>query len=308
VTDPRWPRAADWLAGGPGADPSAPADLAVLGVPTSATSLSPTSAHTTPAAVRAALARFSTYATSRGIDLANRLRPVDLGDLATPDDDEPAVSAAVAAALERARLAVLLGGDNALTFPAAIGALSTALAGTAGLVTVDAHHDLREGRSNGSPVRRLLAAGLSGRRIAQVGIADWANSASYAADAWAAGITVISRRSVAGHGIDASMAAALNVAGAAGGPIYVDLDVDVCDRAVAPACPASRPGGLSASELLQAAYLAGRDPRVVAVDLTEVDAARDAADQRTVRLVALAVLEIAAGLADRAPTPSRGSR
>jgi len=76
----------------------------------------------------------------------------------------------------------------------------------------------------------------------------------------------------------------------------VDLDVDVCDRSVAPACPASVPGGLTARELRRAARVAGRSPQVVGVDLTEVDATADAADQRTVRLVALCVLETAAGL------------
>src|SRR4051794_41826793 len=60
--DPRWPRAGDWLAAGPGT--RAP-DLAVLGVPTFGTSLSKTGAHATPAAVRRALARYSTWCASR---------------------------------------------------------------------------------------------------------------------------------------------------------------------------------------------------------------------------------------------------
>ena len=63
--------------------------------------------------------------------------------------------------------------------------------------------------------------------------------------------------------------------------------------------PRACPGGLSAGELLDAAYLAGRDPRVRAVDITEVDAEADAPDGRTVRLAALCVLEAAAGLAGR---------
>ena len=96
------------------------------------------------------------------------------------------------------------------------------------------------------------------------------------------------------------MAEALSIASAAGGPVHVDLDVDVCDRSVAPACPASVPGGISAHELRSAARLAGRHPSVESIDLTEVDATRDVADLRTVRLVALCVLEAAAGLRLRA--------
>src|SRR4051794_21792228 len=79
--DPRWPRAGDWLAAGPGA--RAP-DLALLGVPTFGTSLSKTGAHATPAAVRRALARFSTWCASRRVDVSD-LAPWDLGDVDDPD-------------------------------------------------------------------------------------------------------------------------------------------------------------------------------------------------------------------------------
>lgn len=81
--------------------------------------------------------------------------------------------------------------------------------------------------------------------------------------------------------------------------MHVDLDLDVCDRSVAPGCPASVPGGLSALELRTVARLAGAHPSVTSIDLTELDAARDSADQRTVRLAALCVLEALAGLASR---------
>jgi len=94
------------------------------------------------------------------------------------------------------------------------------------------------------------------------------------------------------------MAEALAIASGGSGDaqVHVDLDVDVCDRAVAPACPASLPGGISAAQLRSAARAAGADNRVVSIDLTEVDATADSADQRTVRLVALCVLEVAAGV------------
>jgi formiminoglutamase len=110
---------------------------------------------------------------------------------------------------------------------------------------------------------------------------------------------VIGRGEVARRGIDTCMRQALDVAGGGTAGVYVDLDIDVCDRAVAPACPASLPGGLSATEAMAAAYLAGNDPRVRAVDIAEIDATNDAPDERTVRLAALCVLEIAAGLATR---------
>ncbi|MGN6475445.1 MAG: arginase family protein [Mycobacteriales bacterium] len=298
ASDDRWPKAADWLAAGPG---DRDVDLALIGVPTFATSISTTGAHATPAAVRRALGRLSTWSASRRLELAELVVPWDRGDVDDPDDEvegEWRVRTAVETVASKARLVVLVGGDNSLTYPAMAGLFGDGLR-HAGLVTLDAHHDFREGRSNGTPVRDLIAAGLPGEHVVQVGIADWANSHSYATEAHARGVTVIGRGEVAERGITDCMREALDIAAAGNGGLYVDLDMDVCDRAVAPACPASLPGGLSAAEILRAAFLAGVDPRVRAVDITEVDATRDSADERTVRLAAMCLLEIAAGLAMR---------
>jgi formiminoglutamase len=220
---------------------------------------------------------------------------VDDPDVAV--EGEWRIRTAVETAAAKARLLVLIGGDNALSYPAMAGVFGDDLS-RAGLVTIDAHHDLREGRGGGGPVRELIAAGVPGDQIVQVGIADWANSRSYATEAHARGVSVIGRSAVAERGMVACMKEALDTASGKAG-IYVDLDLDACDRSVAPACPASLPGGLSASELLIAAYTAGADPRVRAVDITEVDATQDVEDERTVRLAAMCLLEIAAGLASR---------
>jgi formiminoglutamase len=96
-----------------------------------------------------------------------------------------------------------------------------------------------------------------------------------------------------------AMQEALAIAGAAGGPVHVDLDVDVCDRSVAPACPASAPGGISADDLREASFLAARSSLVRSIDIAEIDATADTPDGRTVRLGALLLLEAAAGLAVR---------
>ncbi len=298
MTDPRWPRASDWLAAGP--PPGREPDLALLGVPTFATSISPTGAHKTPQAVRRALSKFSTWCAGRHVDVSS-LAAWDAGDVEDPDaevEGEFRTRARAHTAAAKATIVLAIGGDNSLTYPVCAGVFGDDLS-HAGLVTLDAHHDIRDGRSNGSPVRNLIDAGLDPHRVVQIGIADWANSKSYADEATARGVTVFSRTDVANRGIDDCLDEALRIAGAGNAPVYVDLDLDVCDRSVAPACPASLPGGLSAAEILRAAFRAGLDRRVRAVDIAEVDATRDAADERTVRLAALCVLEVAAGLSLR---------
>src|SRR3954462_768665 len=179
--DPRWPRASEWLADGPGARS---VDIAVLGVPAFATSLSPTGAHATPQAVRRALARLSTWSVIRRVDLGDLelgVAPLDLGDVEEPDREEGEwrTKTAAGSGAQRAALLFAIGGDNSIPCPVMEGVVGEEL-GRAGLVTLDAHHDIREGRSNGTPVRCLIEAGLDPQRIVQVGIADWANSKSYA--------------------------------------------------------------------------------------------------------------------------------
>lgn len=273
--DPLWPRAGNWPAPVPGVR----ADVALVGVPTHTRSLSATQAHLTPQAVREALRRYS---------LETSLTIVDAGDAPDPDTHDPS---GWIATLD-ARLVIALGGDNSATVPVARGR------GAAGMITVDAHHDLRDGHSNGSPVRELVDLGMPPAAITQVGIEPFANSRAYRERANVLGLTVVERAELARRPIAEVMLEAIDRA-AAFGPVHVDLDVDVCDRSVAPACPASIPGGLSALELRAAARVVGGHPAVVSVDLTEVDAAADTPDGRTVRLVALCVLEVIAGMASR---------
>ncbi|CAB4733757.1 unannotated protein [freshwater metagenome] len=292
-SDPKWARANTLFAKN-----KAKADFALIGIPAHKTSLSPTSAHLTPAAIREVLARYSTFSTSGSIDLRG-LSFIDLGDIAKPDGDigEANVASALSGLLAKHKLVVALGGDNSITYSAAAGLFPDL--SKIGLITLDAHHDLRDGKSNGSPVWRLLEAGLPGKNIVQIGISDFANSAEYSKRAADYGITVISREELRTRSMKRVIAKALKVAGSGGREIYVDLDVDVCDRAVAPACPASVPGGISADEIRQATRLLASDKRVRAIDITEIDAKLDTPDQRTIRLAALLVLEAAAGLATR---------
>ena len=291
--DPKWMRADTLFSVG-----NSKADMALIGVPAHESSISATSAYLTPAAIRTALVRYSTFSTSTNIDLAGNSF-TDLGDVESPDgvDGHERVKAAVSGLLKLHKLIFALGGDNSITYSVA-SALWPDLSNI-GLITFDAHHDLRDGNSNGSPVWQLIQAGLLGTNIVQIGIADFANSAEYSARATEHGITIISRAELRERTTADVVSQALEVAGAGGREIYVDLDVDVCDRSVVPACPAALPGGISADELRQGAFLLAADQRVRAIDITEIDAALDSPDQRTVRHAALLVLEAAAGFASR---------
>ena len=283
--DPLWPRAASLFS----QKSENQADVTVVGVPASQTSLSPTSAHQTPNAIRQALQRYSTAHSDPRVNL-EKVSLQDAGDIKSPDSDEVAAISELKSIAAKSSLVIALGGDNSITYCGVQAMQAT------GLITLDAHYDLRDGVSNGSPVRRLIEAGLSGKKVVQIGIADFSNSTEYAKRAKDFGITVIPRSELRGKSVEDIWAIALSVAG---DKVFVDFDMDVCDRSVVPACPAAAPGGISADELRQFAFLAGSSPSVIGADITEIDATKDSADERTVRLAALVVLEMAAGFSTR---------
>ncbi|MDT0164180.1 arginase family protein [Actinotalea sp. AC32] len=307
--DPQWPRASDWLARGGGAAGASGVSgrehgeprLVVVGVPLSRTSISPSGAHGTPGAVRRALSRFGTFHAGLDVDL-EAVAVHDVGDLPVAALAGEQALTAVDDGLRGLPLhdvAVLLGGDNAVTRPA----LRTLLPDLArvGLLTLDAHHDVRgfhDGPTNGTPVRGLVEDGLPGEHVVQVGIGELTNSRAYRTWCDERGVRVVGVAEARAAGVGAVVRRELDRLAETCDAVYVDLDVDVVDRVFVPGCPGARPGGLLPAGLLDAAVEAGRHPWVRAVDVVEVDATADPTGV-TVDLAAMCLLSVAAGLAAR---------
>lgn len=172
---------------------------------------------------------------------------------------------------------------------------------TAGLVTLDAHHDVRSfhaGPTNGTPVRGLIEDGLPGARVAQIGIAHLSNSLAYRRWCEEQGIAIVDVELARATGVGSVVSDALDALAEHCTDLYVDLDVDVVDKAFAPGCPGSRPGGMLPEELMEAAFVAGAHPAVRCIDIVEVDATADPTGA-TVDLAAMCLLSAAAGLTTR---------
>lgn len=299
--DRHWPRASDWLKR---CDTlAAGVDVTVVGIPLHVAALTPGNCHQAPAALRAALQRVSTYDLELDRDLA-AIVARDVGDLAVESLAPAAALLPVVAGLEpllrQARQAVLvLGGDNSVTRPA-FHALWRQYP-RAALLTLDAHLDLRdldEGLTNGNPVRALLADGLAGASIVQIGIQSFANSKAYATIARTAGIRVISVTEARQRGLTKTVRESLEQLSRHADAIYVDVDLDVLDRSLAPGTSGARPGGLSLPELSAALLECGAHPKVRMVDFVEFDPTRDVAEI-TALSGALALLSFVSGLLSR---------
>jgi formiminoglutamase len=298
--DPFWPRASAWLAGTHADDTLG--KLAVLGAPLRLGSITPGRCDLAPAAVRAILRKFSCYDIEANTDL-HLLEARDLGDLplsdSTLEDAFEPLSKSVRSALDEAHAVIIIGGDNGVTRPGAHGVTDSL--DQCGLVTIDAHLDLRDlanGLTNGNPVRALLADGMPGKNIVQLGIQPFANSRVYAEVASEVGITVVTMDQIRAHGVETLLNESLDYLTSFVETIYVDLDIDVLDRIFAPATPGSRPGGLSPWELRRVAWLCGVRPQVRAMDLVEVDPTQDIADA-TMLTTGACLLSFASGLLTR---------
>ena len=289
--DPHWLRAGNWFT------KDSTADFAIIGIGASKSALTPNRAYKTPDAIREALLRYSTYSATLDVDLAQHLKAADFGDVSKPDSQDKTI-AELTHHYENARTFLLMGGDNSITYSGAKALLNFVEPGKLGVITLDAHHDLRDGTSNGSPIRQLLDAGLSGKNIVQIGINDFANSKFYSDRAKKAGITVIHRRDLEKSSPEQIAKKALTKL-AKCTHLYIDIDMDVCDRTVVPAAPAAMPGGISADEIRRLVTALAQDKRSNHFDITELDSTIDAPDQRSVRLAALLILEVAAAKAKK---------
>ena len=267
-----WRSAADLL----GDHPDAP--VALIGAPLNERSLTPGRCDLGPKALRAVLPRLSTYDLETEVELDVRVH--DAGDVplkaVSPADAFDPVRDAVAAQAHRA-LTILIGGNNAITRPAAH-ALGLE---RVGVLTLDAHFDLRDtdqGLTNGNPIQALLDDGLDGRRVSQIGLAPFANTRRAHEKAMAAGISVRAARECRDQGLAGIVAEELERLSGLCDVIHVDFDIDVIDRSQWPASPGARPGGVSAQDFFDAARMIGAHSKVRAVDLTEYDPSLEVGD------------------------------
>ncbi len=257
-----------------------PAPVGLVGVPLGVGSVTPGRCDLAPALLRATLGRIGRYDIDSGRELATRI--ADHGDVAIEGLSIEAatdpIRAACAESVARHALTLVIGGNNAVTRPA-LHALGMPLS-TVGLITLDAHFDLRDtkqGLGNGNPVRALREDGLPGRNIAQVGLASFANSAAMHRDAVEGGHLVVTMAQIRRDGIVQAISTALaHVAHCRA--IVIDCDIDVIDRGQFPGAPGARPGGMAVHDFFAAVRMLAACPKVQLIDLTEWDPPLDPSD------------------------------
>ncbi len=269
-----WPNLSELIVVG-----ASEAPVGLVGAPLGVGSVTPGACDLAPRRLRETLRRIGRYDVETQREIATEI--ADQGDVVIDglsiEQATPVIRAAVEASLAKHALTLLVGGNNAVTRS---GVLALGPLQKVGLITLDAHFDMREtsaGLTNGNPVRALIEDGLPGANIAQIGLASFANSRAMHDDALAAGNLVVTIAEVRREGIAAAIDRALARL-AHCDTIAVDCDIDVIDRSQFPGAPGARPGGMAVDDFFAAVRQLAADPRVRLIDLTEWDPPLDPTD------------------------------
>jgi formiminoglutamase len=270
-----WPNLSDLIVG-----VETPSPVGMIGAPLAAGSVTAGRCDLAPAMLRQTLRRIGRYDVETGRELSTLITDrgnVELAGLSIEQATRP-ITDTVRKSAALHRLTLLVGGNNAVTRPGVHG-LGLPLE-KVGLITLDAHFDMREtndGLSNGNPVRALIDDGLPGGNIAQIGLASFANSREMHLDAVAAGNLVVTMEEVRRSGIALAVDRSLEQLSACEA-IVVDCDIDVIDRSQFPGAPGARPAGMAVYEFFSAVRRLAAEPRVRVIDLTEWDPPLDPTD------------------------------
>jgi agmatinase len=192
----------------------------------------------------------------------------DLGDVETwptvPAQTDDSVTRMIRAILAKKAFPVVLGGDHSITYPV-VRAYDVPLT----LIHFDAHLDTWTGApgnlDHASWVNRTAKL-PNVKKIVQIGMRGLANDLEARGNQKQINSTVITSEQIHRHGVEWALSqipAAEN--------IYITLDVDVLDPAVAPGTGTLEPGGLSFFQLDDLLTGVTNKGRLIGMDVVEVD-------------------------------------
>lgn len=194
----------------------------------------------------------------------------------------------------------LIGGDHSVTACAVRGIKRSFPNERIGILQLDTHLDVRDpadlGPANGTPIRQLIDGGIvRGEDVVNIGLHGYFNAAPLVAYAKEHGIRMVTLRKARQLGVAQCVEQQLNELSNRVDRVYVTVDMDVLDIAVAPGVPASTPGGMTADELFQSLVLIGKQNAVRHIDFVCLDPTRDVATSATVKTGVYAWLEFVTG-------------
>lgn len=263
-------------------------DVGVVGIPLAKGTHMPAGVDTTPNAIRKAMVYYTTYNPDLGVDIQS-LRVRHVGDVRLHATDLLENHRRIETALTGVfgllgkKVTILLGGDGSITTHG-VKALAKATKEKLGIIQFDARVDSRDvaegGPSDLTPTRAILEAniGIAGRNMAHIGAHGFLSAMAEQSWAQGHGVAMASVRQVRKEGIEAVVKRVLTATGRGTAGIYVSVDGTALDITSSGSALMSAPGGLSLSEMQEALYLIGQNPKVRVLELVGIDTFNDLKD------------------------------
>ncbi|PLS07167.1 agmatinase family protein [Neobacillus cucumis] len=288
------------------------ADVVIVGVPLSRSSISPSGASEFPDAFRRAWKGFTTYNIDEDLDLADLMAldvgdvPMHVTDIRRCHDNIVEASATIHRNFTNSTVAAI-GGDHSITAMMVKGLHWAKPQEKIGILQFDTHFDLRSlaenGPSNGTPMRNLIDSGVvNGDDLYNIGLHGFFNTKDLKQYADEKGVNYITLRQARKRGVAKTVTQCLKKLEEKVDAIYLTVDMDVLDIAYAPGVPASTPGGMTSAELLDGVFTAAKHPKVKAIDIVCLDPLRDTPVQPTVKLGTHVLLTFLTGVMIRKVT------
>jgi agmatinase len=264
--------------------PSEPVDAIVVGVPHDGGVTYQPGARFAPYHVRRTSALVQGYHPSHRVDVFDRVRAVDAGNVVFPPFDRAAMRAAVTEmmgdAFSMRAAPFVVGGDHSITAPILRAAAATH--GPLAVLHIDAHLDTSgpetwgDAHHHGTPIRHALEdASIAPGCLASLGIRGSWGAASDADLARRHDALIASPDDIAARTIPRVVADIRERFGSR--PVYITIDVDGLDPAYAPGTGTPVPGGLTTREVFGLLRgLAGC--HIVGMDVVEISPALDHSD------------------------------
>ena len=247
-------------------EPYERAEVVLVGVPLDITSSYRMGSRLAPAKIREASLDLETYQMSVGVEVSERLRISDLGDLVLLQTDLAASGKMILSLASKIRqdgkIPFLLGGEHTLTY------FASKPFRDAFLLQLDAHRDLRDEymgeRICHATVMRRVLDDLPAWRLIQLGV----RSCSKEEEEFARGAEI---QTYTSERLMEDLQGVLKEVGEKvfKGPVYLTIDMDILDPAFAPAVATPEPGGLTTVDLLKLVRGLG-ELELCAFDLVEV--------------------------------------
>jgi agmatinase len=286
-------------------------DVAVLGVPWDSTATGRTGTNHGPLAIRACdykggygRAHFSL---DTHVDAFAELNMCDYGDAPIKVGNTAltfeGIRKFVGTVVDAGAIPIILGGDHAITWPAATAVADHYGYGKVGIVHFDAHADTGPDSpgslaSHGTPMRKLIESGaVPGKNFVQVGLRGyWPDQETLD---WMDGRQMRTHfmAEINRDGFDKVLERAVDEALDQADHLYISLDIDVADPAFAPGTGTPEPGGLTSTNVLTAVRRLAAEVGIVAMDVVEVSPPYDDRGEITALLANRAVREAMTGIA-----------